>query len=51
MTQFRPSRVLPRTFPLDVIGMILPTLEIAKLEGIELKATGGHIAFRDEKSY
>lgn len=37
MTQFRPSRVLPRTFPLDLIGLISPTLETAKCERIEHK--------------
>lgn len=36
MTQFSLSRVLPKTFPLELNGKISPTLEIAKLKGCEL---------------
>lgn len=51
VTQFRPSRVLLRTFPLELIPKISPTLEIAKLEGCEPEAAGGHVAFKEDKSY
>lgn len=50
MTQFSPSRVLPITFPLELIE-ISPTLEIAKLEECEPEAAGGHVALIKEKSY
>lgn len=51
VTQFRPSRVLLRTFPLELIPKISPTLEIAKLEECEPEAAGGHVAFKEDKSY
>lgn len=50
MTQFSTSRVLPITFPLELIE-ISPTLEIAKLEECEPEAAGGHVALIKEKSY